>query len=106
MSSRIIRARDKLRDQHRLRAPEVTPVLKGQFLTLHAAHGDAQISLWIWHGRYACCLISSHYYVLIETVLDRSLPFEDLKQRGHINALGRAADQAPDFSRRIRAGLP
>jgi Domain of unknown function (DUF4105) len=38
--------------------------------------------------------------------LDRSLPFEELKRRGHINALAQAADNAPDFSRRIRAGLP
>ena len=38
--------------------------------------------------------------------LDRSLPFEELKRRAHINAAAQAADQAPDFSRRIRAGLP
>ena len=38
--------------------------------------------------------------------LDQSMPFEELKRRGHINALAQAADQAPDFSRRIRTGLP
>ena len=38
--------------------------------------------------------------------LDRSLPFEELKRRAHINALAQAADQAPDFSHRIRAGFP
>jgi hypothetical protein len=38
--------------------------------------------------------------------LDRSLPFAELKRRGHVNAVAQAADQAPDFSRRIRAGLP
>ena len=38
--------------------------------------------------------------------LDQSLPFEELKRRAHINAAARAADQAPDFSQRIRAGLP
>jgi hypothetical protein len=38
--------------------------------------------------------------------LDRSLPFEELKRRGYINAVAQAADQAPDFSRRIRVGLP
>ena len=38
--------------------------------------------------------------------LDRSLPFEALQRRAHINAVAQAADQAPDFSRRIRAGLP
>ena len=29
-----------------------------------------------------------------------------IKRRAHINAAARAADQAPDFSRRIRVGLP
>jgi hypothetical protein len=38
--------------------------------------------------------------------LDRSLPFEDLKRRAHVNGVAQAADKAPDFSRRIRAGLP
>ena len=38
--------------------------------------------------------------------LDRSLPFEELKRRSLINAAAQAADKAPDFSRRIRAGLP
>jgi hypothetical protein len=38
--------------------------------------------------------------------LDRSLPFEELKRRSLINAAAQAADKAPDFSKRIRAGLP
>ncbi len=38
--------------------------------------------------------------------LDRSLSFEELQRRSLVNAAGQAADQAPDFSRRIRAGLP
>jgi hypothetical protein len=38
--------------------------------------------------------------------LDHRLPFEELKRRSRINAAAQAADQAPDFSRRIRAGLP
>jgi len=38
--------------------------------------------------------------------LNQSLPFEELKERSHINAAARAADQASDFSRRIRADLP
>ena len=38
--------------------------------------------------------------------LDQNLPFEELKRRSHINAAAQAADKAPDFSRRIRAGLP
>jgi Domain of unknown function (DUF4105) len=38
--------------------------------------------------------------------LDRSLPFEELKRRAHVNAAAQAANEAPDFSQRIRAGLP
>ena len=32
------------------------------------------------------------------------LPFPELKQREHINAVARAANQSPDFSALIRAG--
>jgi len=45
-------------------------------------------------------------YVYDAGRLDQSLPFEELKRRSHINAVAQAADQDPDFSRRIRAGLP
>ncbi len=38
--------------------------------------------------------------------LDTRLPFEELKARSRINEAAQAADQAPDFSQRIRAGLP
>jgi hypothetical protein len=34
------------------------------------------------------------------------LPFAELKERSLIDARAQAADQAPDFSQRIRAGLP
>jgi len=39
-------------------------------------------------------------------LLDRSLPFAELKRRAHINAASGAANDAADFSARIRAGLP
>ena len=45
-------------------------------------------------------------YVYESGRIDRSLPFEELKRRSLVNAAAQAADQAPDFSRRIRAGLP
>ena len=38
--------------------------------------------------------------------LDSSLPFAELRQRSHINARAHAAHEAPDFSQRLRAGLP
>jgi hypothetical protein len=38
--------------------------------------------------------------------LDQSLPFEELQRRSLVNPAAQAADAAPDFSQRIRAGLP
>jgi hypothetical protein len=38
--------------------------------------------------------------------LDTRLPFAELKRLSHINALAQVAGDAPDFSQRIRAGLP
>jgi hypothetical protein len=38
--------------------------------------------------------------------LDTRLPFEELKKRSRVNDVARAANSAPDFSRRIREGLP
>jgi hypothetical protein len=35
-----------------------------------------------------------------------SVPFDELKRRGHIDARAKAADQDPEFSARIRDGLP
>jgi hypothetical protein len=35
--------------------------------------------------------------------VDNTVPFEQLTRRGHINAVAHAADDAPDFSQRIRA---
>lgn len=49
-------------------------------------------------------LLSGHApeYLYEEGKLDRSVPFEELRARGHINARARAAGDAPDFSQRIR----
>jgi hypothetical protein len=38
--------------------------------------------------------------------LDTQLPFEELKRRSLIDTAAKAADRDPDFSRRIREGLP
>jgi hypothetical protein len=53
-------------------------------------------------------LLSGHAaeYVYERGRLDTSLPFEELQRRSRINDAARAADRAPDFSRRIREGLP
>ena len=45
-------------------------------------------------------------YLYERAGIDTSMPFEELKRRSHINAAARAADQATDFSQRIRVGLP
>jgi hypothetical protein len=45
-------------------------------------------------------------FVYEQGVLDQSLPFPELKALSHINARGQAADQDPNFSQRIREGLP
>jgi len=38
--------------------------------------------------------------------LDTSLPFDELRRRSRVNERAVAADDSPDFSRRIRDGLP
>lgn len=45
-------------------------------------------------------------YLYEQDRIDTSLPFEELKRRSHVNAAAQAADQAADFSQRIRVGLP
>ena len=45
-------------------------------------------------------------YLYERAGIDTSLPLEELKRRSHINAAAQAADDAPDFSQRIRARLP
>jgi Domain of unknown function (DUF4105) len=45
-------------------------------------------------------------YLYERAAIDTNLPLEELKRRSHINAAALAADNAPDFSQRIRAGLP
>ena len=53
-------------------------------------------------------LLSGHAaeYVYERGRLDTSVPFAELQRRSRINDAARAADRAPDFSRRIRVGLP
>jgi hypothetical protein len=60
------------------------------------------------HVPYSWKVLASGYvpeYLYEQGRLDTRLPFAELKRRGHINALAQAADQAPDFSTRIRARL-
>lgn len=45
-------------------------------------------------------------YLYEKGYLDTSLPFSELRRRSRINETAQAADQAADFSDRIRASLP
>jgi hypothetical protein len=45
-------------------------------------------------------------YLFHSGVVDTTLPFEELRRLSHINEAAKAAGDAPDFSERIRAGLP
>jgi hypothetical protein len=53
-------------------------------------------------------LLSGHVpeYLYERGRLDTRLPFSELKRRSQVNAVAQAADDAADFSRRIRVGLP
>lgn len=70
--------------------------------------------IWIHSGvnlgqvPFSWRILASGYapeYLYNEGRLDTRLPFPELMERAHINRLARAADGAPDFSRRIREGL-
>jgi len=68
------------------------------------AHVNAERVPFSWK-----VLVSGHVpaYLYEAGRLDTSLSFEELKRRGHVNQRAReAGPAAPDFSQRIREGLP
>ena len=77
----------------------------GSWAALAGAHtgGDPRSIRYSWKIPLSGC---APEYAYERGRFDRSMTFEELKWRGHINALAYAADQAPDFSRRIRVSLP
>jgi hypothetical protein len=97
---------DYLRDINELREhPRFYNTLATNCTTMILAHAAANPG----HVPYSWkVLLSGHApeYAYERGRLDQSLPFEDLRRRSRINAAAQAADQAPDFSRKIRAGLP
>lgn len=73
-------------------------------IATHVREADSDvISRWDWrlllNGK-SDELLYQHGYLAAD------LPFVELKARAHINAAARTANDAPDFSNRIRAGLP
>jgi hypothetical protein len=97
---------DYMRDVNRLREhPRFYNTVTTNCTTMILAHAAVNTG----HIPYSWKILLSGYapeYAYDRGRLDRSLPFEELKRRGHINAVAQAADKAPDFSQRIRAGLP
>jgi hypothetical protein len=97
---------DYLRDINELREhPRFYNTLTTNCTTMILAHAAVNPG----HIPFSWKVLLSGYtagYAYDQGRLDRSLPFEELKRRSHINAAAQAADKAPDFSRRIRAGLP
>jgi hypothetical protein len=73
--------------------------------TLIRKHVNAAHPATPWDWRI---LANGHLdeFLYAQGYLDRTLPLAELKARSHINLAARAADRAPDFSDRIRAGLP
>lgn len=60
-------------------------------------------------ARYNWKILLSGYaaeYAYDIGALAPGLPFAELQRRGHVNARAQAADQAADFSQRIRVGIP
>jgi hypothetical protein len=66
----------------------------------HAAAGRADLHWSVILNGYA----PDHAYTT--GALDTSLPFDELKRRSRINDRARAAGAAPDFSAKIRDGMP
>jgi hypothetical protein len=97
---------DYMRDINELREhPRFYNTLTTNCTTMILAHTTVNPG----HLPYSWKILLSGYapeYAYDMGRLDRSLPFAELRERAHINAAAEAADRAPDFSRRIRAGLP
>ena len=61
------------------------------------------------HLPYSWKILLSGYlpeYLYEQGRLDATVPFAELQRRAYINPLAQAADEAADFSQRIRAGGP
>jgi Domain of unknown function (DUF4105) len=95
-----VHAIDALRDEPRFYDTLTTNCTTTILLHTRVNPGHLPLSWKVLLSGYA----AEHAYE--QGRLDRSLPFDELHRRSRINDAARAADQAPDFSRRIRAGLP
>jgi hypothetical protein len=71
-------------------------------IRIHTAAAGNALPPWDW--RLLLNGKSDEFAYQYGRIVDGGLPFLDLKRQAHINDAARAADQAPDFSARIRAG--
>jgi uncharacterized membrane protein YedE/YeeE len=97
---------DYMRDINELREhPRFYNTVTTNCTTMILAHATVNPG----HIPYSWKILFSGYapeYAYERGRLERSLPFEELKRRGHINWVAQEADKAPDFSQRIRVGVP
>ena len=97
---------DYIKDINELRQhPRFYNTLTTNCTTMILAHAAVNVG----HLPYSWKIMLSGYapeYAYDRGRLDRSLPFEELKRRSHINPAAQAADKDPDFSKKIRANLP
>jgi hypothetical protein len=95
-----VRAINALRDQPRFYDTLTTNCTTTILLHTRVNPGHLPLSWRVLLSGYAA------EYLYQQGRLDTSLPFEELRRQSRINDAARAADAAPDFSRRIRRGLP
>jgi len=97
---------DYIKDINEIREhPRFYNTLTTNCTTMILAHAAVNVG----HLPYSWKVMLSGYapeYAYDQGRLDRSMPFAELMQRSHINAAAQAADKDPEFSKRIRAGLP
>ncbi len=86
-------------------APQFYGVLRNS-CGVNILHRVAETGRTVLMGRDA--LLNGYWdrHLYEQGVLHQSLAFEDLRERSRIDARAREAADAPDFSRRIRVGLP
>jgi hypothetical protein len=95
-----VRAINALRDEPRFYHTVTTNCTTTILLHTRVNPGHLPVSWKVLLSGYAA------EYAYQQGRLDTSLPFEELRRGSQINDAARAADAAPDFSRRIRRGLP
>jgi hypothetical protein len=71
----------------------------------HVRAGDASVSAK-WYSRDILLPGHSARRAYEHGNIDTSLPFEEVEARSHVNRTAREADRDPDFSNKIRLGLP